>query len=772
MRKSLKIFTFLALLAVSINAFGCEIVEPSSSSTISESSSSVEQEKKLTLLDGWVGLDEGVYTVETGDTTLDVDYLKTTEMGDFAWSALVKDIDEDLTEYKTLRFTVSGMAMMKLKLEGTKGNAEVDIAVSAIETAYEWNLMPEAEKLSGIQKIVIFGHPEKRDGAGNIHFSKFEFTSMTADGDAIINTGFNNIPSDVNEYDGTGDTFSFNAKWADNGDGVYTFEEVSEGVKVNYNKGDKSWAYIKSKIFGDFSNFNYVTLKVKGEANTRFLLKVKEPNSEVTCKIEKTGVEQVCVYDIGKNLTAEDRAGMRDILIFVAPGTTNVTGSITITGAYFTNVNENPVEEPDVNVYNGTDAEFDINHNWHDAGGLDYTVTVDGTDTVINYDKAGEWSAAKTLVQGNLGDFKYIVFKVVGAAEGKVMLKVEEGSSKVEKSFDLTGEIDELILDISILTKEVRDTLKAVYLIAAPGSKTSGTVTIKEAYFTNEADPGTPDVIVHEYNGSGIDFNINNNWYDSGDKVYSVAKSGSDVIISFDKKQTEWSTVYSPVTGKLSDFVAITAKIQGEAGKQVLIKLDAPANKEYWIDLTGEVQDISLDLTIVEAAKLDEVKKVLIFGNPGVKEVTGELTIKEMKFVRNVAKYESGDSFEVVNDWFDFDGIYTIVNGETTEVTFQKEEGKHEWACILTLVEGDFSEFTKVVFNIEGAEGKNILLKVEGTAGAHETPVTMTGTAANFELDISTFAGRHGINKVLIFADPGTPGTSGSFTINSVTFKK
>ena len=47
------------------------------------------------------------------------------------------------------------------------------------------------------------------------------------------------------------------------------------------------------------------------------------------------------------------------------------------------------------------------------------------------------------------------------------MLKVEEGSSKVEKSFDLTGEIDELILDISILTKEVRDTLKAVYLIAA-----------------------------------------------------------------------------------------------------------------------------------------------------------------------------------------------------------------------------------------------------------------------------------------------------------------
>lgn len=157
---------------------------------------------------------------------------------------------------------------------------------------------------------------------------------------------------------------------------------------------------------------------------------------------------------------------------------------------------------------------------------------------------------------------------------------------------------------------------------------------------------------------------------------------------------------------------------------------------------------------------------------PGKANETGEIEIKELKFVRPVAKYEEGDTFEVDNAWFDFDGIYAIDHGDYIEVTYQKEEGKHAWACMLTLVEGDFSEFSKVVFTIEGAEGKELLLKVEGTAGAEEGRVTLTGEASDLELDISNFDGRHGINKVLIFADPDVNGTNGSFKIISVKFVK
>ena len=771
--KFLKIFTLVALFALVANVYGCIDVElPSSVESSSGETSSVEQEETLSLLDGWAGIDEGIYTFEKSDSQLEVSYEKTSEMGELSWTAAVKDIDQDLTAFKTLRFTVVGSAMVKLKLEGTSGVAEVDIAITGVETAYEWNLMPETAVLAGVQKIVIFGHPGKRDGAGTFTIKKFEFTTLTADGDAIINTGFNNIPDDVNEYDGTGETFSFNSKWQDNGDGVYTFEYVDDGVIVDYNKGNFSYGLFKSKIFGNFSKFNYVTVKFSGPANTRILLKVLEPTYEIICKAAETDVVQVCVYDIGKNLTEEQRAGMREILIFAAPGETNVEGTFKIHEAYFTNVNENPVDEPDVNVYEGGGEDFHFNNYWHDAGSLDYTVKVEDTDTVLTYDKAGEWSAAKALVEGPLGDFKYIVFKVQGAAESSVMLKVEEGASKVEKSFDLTGEVDELVLDISILTKAVRDSLKAVYLIAAPGSKTSGTLRIKDAYFTNDADPGVPDVIVHEYKGTGIDLNINNNWYDNGDKVYSVAKDGSTVIISYDKKDKEWPTVYSPVSGKLSDFVAIVGKIKGKAGDQVLFKLDAPLDKEYEVDLTGEEQEVRFDLEGLDSTGLDQLQKILVFAAPGKANETGEIEIRELKFVRPVAKYEEGDTFEVDNAWFDFDGIYVINHGDYIEVTYQKEEGKHAWACMLTLVEGDFSEFSKVVFTIEGAEGKELLLKVEGTAGAEEGRVTLTGEASDLELDISNFDGRHGINKVLIFADPDVNGTNGSFKIISVKFVK
>jgi hypothetical protein len=777
--KKTGLFRLVVLVATcSLLAVGCDPIVSSSSSSSSSSStssstSSVYTEEKENLLGDWADGGQNVYTLSTNTTSkLEVSYEKTEAMTDVQWSYFGKTLGGDYSSYKTLRFTVSGNAILKIKLEKGSEAREVDIAVTGIEAAYEWNLMADGAFLNGLAKIVIFGAPGKATGSGNAAFTKFEFTTDTAEGQ-IINTGFNNVPTNINEYNGTDATFSFNQKWEDNGDNVYTISYEGSTLVAAYDKKTFTYPYIASNVFGPFGNFDYITIKASGTKDNRVLVKAAD-GVEVTYKFAQDNTVELFVLDISK-MTVDARNSIKKILVFAEPGSAEKIGTFKIHEAYFTKVNEAPTVEPEVNVYDGTGETFDINRNWHDGGAKDYTVTQDGTDTVLTYTKSDTYTFAKTLIEGNFGDFKYIVFKLQGAVDKQVLAKVEYGSNKVEKTFKFTGEVDEFVLDITSLSVDTRNNLKSVMLFAAPGTPgVSGTITIKEAYFTNTADVEIPEIQINEYLGIGREFGINQYWKDGGDGVYTVSNVDGVTVATFDKGDKEWPSMKTLVNGRLSDFASINFGIEGAAGTRVLVKAGNAANVEKWVDLDGTVQNITMDLSGVSAANLDSLKEILIFATPGVAGTTGTLKIHWMAFKRPTAVDDGvSDTFVVPHKWFD-DGsnVATVTNGETATTVVYAKDGGDDWACVMTYISGDFSRFSSVVFNLQSDVETSILLKVEG-AGAKQLQVTIGTTAADYTLDISTFAGRTGINAVVIFAQPGVgSGVSGTYTINSVTFVK
>ncbi|MDR4969160.1 MAG: hypothetical protein RG740_06040, partial [Acholeplasmataceae bacterium] len=175
------------------------------------------------------------------------------------------------------------------------------------------------------------------------------------------------------------------------------------------------------------------------------------------------------------------------------------------------------------------------------------------------------------------------------------------------------------------------------------------------------------------------------------------------------------------------------------------------------------------------------IQAILIFGNAG-RVGSGSFTIHEAfmiddydyeapVFVKNI--YNGIDSEFAVGHWFDGgDVVYTITEADTEyHVEYSKLDGGLEYANMQALIEGDFSNFAKIEFEITGQNAKTVLLKVEGTQGVKEVPVTFDGTRQVIVFDLMTMTPTQldALNKLVIFAAPGGIG-AGEFTIHSVKF--
>ena len=387
MKKLAKLFALLVAVLGLVTLVSCELPG------VGTGTQDPEPLKPYNALGNFVdGGDElYVFTANTEDE-LGFTYDKADEAK--AWSYMYKEINESLKGYKKLTFNAYGTGTMLIRLEAADGTTkEVRINVQSGAFTYDWNLMNDGAFLESIVKIVIIAAPGKAEGVGEIHMSKLTFDEgiAGATGNYIIQTDYNDIPSNVNEYNGKDVEFDVNAKWEDSGDEAYEIEQDPETkeVSVKYNKGaGMEWAYMVSNVKGNFAKFKYVVFVAKAAAGTKVLLKAEGAGvaKEVNCEFD--GTEQTFVLDIS-TLSNEAKSAISKIILFGTPGGEG-KGKFTIYEAYMTETSPIEVEETIVNVYDGVSEKFDISNNWYDGGDGHYTVSKVADGVKVDYDKKSE----------------------------------------------------------------------------------------------------------------------------------------------------------------------------------------------------------------------------------------------------------------------------------------------------------------------------------------------------------------------------------------------
>lgn len=722
MRKVTKLFLMFLVAGLVFGIVGCE-KKPAPEVT------------DFSVLGGWTDGGDGVYTLNTNTAAeLNVSYNKGTFANAFMQSAV---ITKDLSVYKKLVITVEGMGSMLLRLE-TKDDTpakEVGLNVTAIKGTYEWNLNPSSEFLKKVDRIVIIAAPEKVSSTGLLKITALTFSDEIADG-YIINDGFNNIQTNVNEYNGTDEVFDFNQKYESNDEGIYEIAYEAENAVVTYDKATgMEWSFMITRVQGDFTDFNYAVFQVQGTAGHKLLIKPNEYNSVETF-IWLDGTAQELVIDL-TSLTLEQKNAITDFKIFIAAGVAPAAGEVTFTGAFMTADWE--YEEPvfEVNEYNGTDASFSLGH-WYDGGDLAYTITANGSAFEVDYDKSGDWNFMYALVDGDFSGFAKLEFELTGQVNKTILLKVESPVGNKEQQFTFDGTKQVFSIDLTAMTQAQLEQLNKVVMFAVPGGQGSGEFTIHSVTFKN------------------ADYMVDTAWTSLDAGVYTFSGTAPAVVVNYNKAAgQEWSAMVNNFDSvKVAGLNKMIIVVKGTAGKSVLIKPNDMGTLERLVTFT-DANPVTIE---VEAPALT---KLVIFGEGGTAPATGSFEIVSVTLTYVAPEFDFTKVVHFNGDWVANNGsIYTFDFQPTkTLVTYNKLAG-NEWEWFRTVFDAkEVAGLNTLSITLKGTAGKQVLIKPNDN-GALEKWVTFTD-----DQPITTVIVAEQFMNVFIFAEGGTAPATGSFEI-------
>ena len=580
------------------------------------------------------------------------------------------------------------------------------------------------------------------------------------------------------------------AEVKDGGDGVYEVTNADGKTTVAFNKTDMdlhAWSAAKVDLTNLAHKGQMRTLKFKISGQGTLIIKLQGDKGAYEIKFSLTSA--VAAYEF--NLTNmgeydERMAEVNTLLFFAQPGSlgtgTFVLDELTITPEFggtegYTIINDGWTNiVAGSNLYDGVSPTFSFNRNWTDNDGTVHSFEYLDDKTVVTYTKSDTYQFAYTEVSGEYGKFEYINFRVQGAAGDSVLFKVEGGGKAKETIIHFDGSVQTHTLDLTEFTQVERQGFNKVLMFAAPGNaEATGTFTVEDAYYAHTWDGSNRVYPTNEYNGTDTQFGCNAYWHDNGDNVYTTEGEGPVVVTYTNAGQ--WSSMKTKVSGKLGNFKTLRFGVKVDEGKTIMIK--AANGCEVTVTGTGSYDDsYSLDLTTLSVEQRNAITEILIFAEPGVAGVSGTFEIHWMAFqdfeaqnLENVNVYNGTDnSFGCNKYWRDGgDGVYAT-EGEGPVVVTYTNAG--EWSSLKTSVMGKFEGFTKIKFGVKVDLGKTIMVKA-----ANGCEVTVTGTGeydGTCELDLTTLTAeqRNAITEILIFAEPGVAGVSGTFEIHWMSFEK
>ncbi|MDD4077757.1 MAG: hypothetical protein PHT03_07285, partial [Bacilli bacterium] len=689
--------------------------------------------KEINVLGDWSSTSDVYAIKENTGEKLSFTYDKGNEPDATLESSLIK---QNLSKYQKLVITVQGNGSMALRLVGKNIDEpkEVRINVTGNVGTYEWNLLDQEDYLKKVEKLVICAAPGKEGSKGEINITALKFDKDPAD-DFIIQDGFDNIPSNVNEYNGTDQEFHFNAKWADYADETYTITYEGNVTKVAFDKpAGLEWSCMFTNVKGNFADFNYMVVKAKGTSGQKFLAKVATGYENF---VFFDGSEQEVVVDFSA-MTAAEKNSIQEIIIFGHAGASGA-GQFEIIDAFM--VGEYDYEPPvkDKNVYNGVDSEFGVDI-WYDNGDNVYDISKSGTDIVIDYTKTHDghhWSCAVALLEGDLSSFLKLEIEVTGIENKTGKFKLEGDGVAKEVDVTFTGAKQTVIIDLTVLSAAQLKKINKVVLFAAPGGIGSGQITLHKVVF------GT------------LDYQLTAGWVSNDEGVYAFeTQTAGSVKVTYNKGDKEWAFMKHELEDAPAVLNTLTLVLKGEAGKSVMLKPNDSSALEQTVTFTGEEQEVVIT---AEAFTL-----MMMFAEPGTKDASGEFSIVSAKLSYVRPPVDTDVEVDVNKDWVDNDGgIYTFTeaDGKVT-VDFSKGAGK-EWAFIKTVFEADLSNHNTIILKVKGTVGQQLLVKPNDN-GAFEKTIDFTG-----EEQEVVFTLTEAPKMILMFADPFNGALTGSFEIIS-----
>ncbi|MDX9691161.1 MAG: hypothetical protein RBT45_01830 [Acholeplasmataceae bacterium] len=688
-------------------------------------------------LGAWVDGGDSVYTITSNtESNLTFTYAK----GDSTYGFMKTDVEADLSSYKKLVITLEGSGTILVKLETNDDTPakEIGLNVTGISGSYEWNLIEDTDFLAKVDQIVIIAAPGKIDSIGNVTITKMEFAQAVA-ANYIIQTGFNNIPQNVNEYDGTGDTFDFNDKWESNDPDVYEITYANDEAVVTYDKAaGLEWAFMKTQVQGDFSDFNYVVFIVSGTEGHKLLTKANEYNAFESF-VFLSSEEQELIIDL-REMPLADKNAITDFKFFAAAGIAPATGTFTIHEAFFAEDYEYnpPVITP--NEYVEGD-EFALEH-WYDGGDLNYTITKDGTDVDVSYVKSGEWTNMQAPITGDLSGFETLVVEVTGQVDKTAMFKIEGPSGNKEHIVTFDGTRQTIEIDLTSLTSAQRAVINKVVIFAAQGSAI-----------------GSGEFTLHSVKFAKAMYSFVEGWVDGGDGVYTITEADGTVSVDYAKTELQ-SWVYMKfdfVPAEVEGLNTLTMTFDGTSGKTILVK----PNDSGALEKTVTFGDEPVTIEVTASA----FTKVIIFAEGGNANVSGSFEILSATLtyvepvidVTKVVDFTTAAFAENDADTYDF-----VVDGTTTVVNYTKSETQ-AWAFFrLNFDAQEVAGLNTMTLVLDGTPGKQVLVK-PNDSGALEKWITFGEEPITMVVRADAFV------NILMFAEADVASVTGTFTIISAT---
>ncbi len=435
--------------------------------------------------------------------------------------------------------------------------------------------------------------------------------------------------------------------------------------------------------------------------------------------------------------------------------------------------------------------------NLKDGGDGIYTITGDAEKTVT-YTKTESSSWASVVAETTGLDLsKAIGLRFTIKGQGKVLIKIQSDNGAAEINLKLTSAASSYawsLADENAKAAMAGNGVK-VYVFGLPGATSgSGEFTFANLEFITEfADSDyvittgytNESKTVSQYDGVSATFDVNQTWTENDANTYDVSYENGVTTVNYSVISYQFmvSQIQGSAHGK---FTYITFKVKGTAGEKFLAKVENStgqiAAKEALFTLTGGDDIFTLDISTYSENERGLINKVLFFAAPGTAEkATGTMVLSGVYFttewegqnkqeiVYPTNEYNGKDNqFGCNNYWHDNgDGCYEVVG---TEAPFEiKYSNVGEWSTVKTQVSGLLGNFATLKFGVEVEKDKEIMIKV---AGIEERIIGTGAYDDTHSIDLSSLSveDRNNIKEVLIFAEPGVAGGTGSFKIHWMSF--
>lgn len=414
---------------------------------------------------------------------------------------LSKSISGTTEAYQKLVLSIKGQYYIQLNIISKKYEVSSEtkqsfkIKLSDDYKYYEFDLADEdysifKDLIVRIEIIVTAGAKE--------HFGSFEVNQFALDESPMTIDSFkeDDASPEISLYETSATAFDFNQNWYGHNH-LLAVSSMNSSEKINYSILPGPDVKVSSKVSGDFSDYNYINFRFKGDEGAKLQITIRTSYKEVDevipfVNLELNGQFQNATLYLDE-LSDLTKDAITEIQIYIEKDTfIPATGQFEILKAEFSNEATVGKFVDAINYYSGNQEDFSFNQLWYGENDLTATFSYESDEVTVTYDKQSATSSIYSKVEGRLSDFAYVNVEVTTEPYAEFLFQVttrwperldhhltadEFGKIEFTMSFGLHYfDIDIDGIEGIRITPDVND------------AQSSGSFTIQVAEFSNTAD--------------------------------------------------------------------------------------------------------------------------------------------------------------------------------------------------------------------------------------------------------------------------------------------